>query len=400
MAPEQEQARAILHVDMDAFFASVEQHDYPQWRGLPVIVGAPPECRGVVSTCSYEARRFGVHSAMSAWQAKELCPEGIFVRPRMARYQVVSREIFRLFGEITPLVEGVSVDEAFLDVSGVRRLFGEPEAIARRIKARIRAELGLTCSVGVACNKFLAKLGSEECKPDGLFVVPRERQAMLAWLGAKPIAALWGVGPKLSARLAEAGLHRVRELQACDPKRLETLVTPGVAEHLLAIAFGRDGRAVEPVRDEKSYSREHTYAEDVESTEVLRRTLRAIAEDVGRRLREHGLWARTGRLKIRYAGFRTVTRQAAFAVPVCDDRALREMAWRLLAQHLEAGAAVRLIGFGAERLVSSPAPQGASEDLFAAEVAFSHPREREERLSSTLDALRRRYAGAFGQAED
>lgn len=385
--------RAILHVDMDAFFASIEQHDHPEWRGKPVIVGAPPDRRGVVSTCSYEARRFGVHSAMPSRQAAELCPEGIFVRPRMARYQEVSAAVFRIFEESTPFVEGLSCDEAFLDVTGVRGLLGDPETIASRLKARILSDLGLTCSVGVAPNKFLAKLASEERKPDGLFVVPPEGAPRLAWLGAKPIGALWGVGPKLAERLASADLRRVRDLQAVDPERLRGLTTPGVAEHLLAIAFGRDERPVTPEREEKSLSREHTYPEDVRSVETLRQTLREIALDVGRRLREAGVWAKTGRLKIRYAGFRTVTRQAAFPVPVCDDRALREMAWELLARHLDPETPVRLIGFGAENLTDSPSPYG-EDDLFASD-STAHPREREERLCATLDRLRERYASAF-----
>lgn len=381
--------RAILHVDMDAFYASVEQHDHPEWRGRPVIVGAPPNARGVVSTCSYEARRFGVHSAMPSRQAYELCPEGIYVRPRMERYQAVSDAIFRIFGEVTPLVEGLSVDEAFLDVSGVRRLFGEPETIARRVKARILGELGLTCSVGVAPNKFLAKLASEERKPDGLFVVPRDWQALLAWLGAKDVRALWGVGPKLADTLRLAGLATVRDLQCADPARLRALTTPAQAEHLLAIAFGRDSRPVETEREDKSLSREHTYPEDTLDRERLRRDLRELAEDVGRRLRQHGLWARTGRLKLRYAGFRTVTRQAPFPVPVCDDFALRDLAWELLERHLEPESPVRLIGFGADNLTNSPSPL-PPDDLFAHASAETHPRVRLERLCQTLDAIRMR----------
>lgn len=378
--------RAILHVDMDAFYASVEQHDHPEWKGLPVIVGAPPDARGVVSTCSYEARRFGVRSAMPSRQAYALCPQGIYVRPRMRRYQEVSAAVFRIFGDFTPLVEGLSVDEAFLDVSGVRRLFGAPEAVARRVKARILSELGLTCSVGVAPNKFLAKLASEERKPDGLFVVPHAPQALLSWLGAKDIRALWGVGPKLADTLRHAGLGTVRDLQCVAPTRLRALVTPAQAEHLLAIAFGRDTRPVETEHEEKSLSREHTYPEDTLNRETLRRDLRALAEDVGRRLRRHGLWARTGRLKLRYAGFRTVTRQASFPTPVCDDFALRDLAWALLDRHLEPDTPVRLIGFGAENLTDSPTPP-PSDDLFA-NAAAPHPRERLERLCRTLDALR------------
>ena len=379
---------------MDAFFAAVEQLDHPEWRGKSVVVGAPPNARGVVSTCSYEARRFGIRSAMPSRQAFQLCPEAIFVPPRMARYAEASEAVFRIFGEFTPEVEGVSVDEAFLDITSVRRLFGEPESIARAIKARIRKELGLTCSVGIAPNKFLAKLASEERKPDGLFCVPREESALLAWLGAKPIGALWGVGPKAAALLARQGFKRVRDLQCAEPQPLEALLGASLAAHLLAIAFGRDSRPVSTEHVDKSLSREQTYLEDVSDRERLRQDLLALAESVGRRLRAHGFWAKTGRLKLRYAGFRTVTRQQAFPVPVCDDFALRDLASALLERHLEEGTPVRLIGFGVEGLVSDPA-EGAPDDLFARAEAAAHPRERQERLSRTLDALRRRYPNRF-----
>ena len=381
----------ILHVDMDAFFAAVEQLDHPEWRGKPVIVGAPPDKRGVVSTCSYEARAFGVHSAMPSRQAYEKCPQGIFVRPRMARYKAVSEAVFAIFAHFTPLVEPLSIDEAFLDVTGVRRLFGPPEAIAAEIKARILAQVGLTCSVGVAPNKFLAKLASEERKPNGLFVVPADPRAILSWLAAKPLRALWGVGPKLAATLRAAGLTTVRDLQSSDPGRLRALVGPTLAEHLMAIAFGRDSRPVETGREEKSLSREHTYPDDTLDRETLRRDVRAIAEDVGRRLRALGLRARTARLKIRYAGFRTVTRQMPFPTPVCDDFALRDAACALLARHLEPNTPVRLLGFGVDNLTDS-ATDLPADDLFA--TLTPPPRQRQERLSRTLDALRARFGKA------
>ena len=381
----------ILHVDMDAFFAAVEQRDHPEWRGKPVIVGAPPDKRGVVSTCSYEARAFGVHSAMPSRQAYEKCPQGIFVRPRMARYKAVSEAVFAIFAHFTPLVEPLSIDEAFLDVTGVRRLFGPPEAIADEIKARILAQVGLTCSVGVAPNKFLAKLASEERKPNGLFVVPADPRAILSWLAAKPLRALWGVGPKLAATLRAAGLTTVRDLQSSDPERLRALVGPTLADHLMAIAFGRDSRPVETGREEKSLSREHTYPDDTLDRETLRRDVRAIAEDVGRRLRALGLRARTARLKIRYAGFRTVTRQMPFPTPVCDDFALRDAACALLARHLEPNTPVRLLGFGVDNLTDS-ATDLPADDLFATRPP--PPRPRQERLSRTLDALRARFGKA------
>lgn len=385
----------FLHIDMDAFFASVEQHDHPEWKGKPVIVGAPPDQRGVVSTCSYEARVFGVHSAMPSREAHERCPQGIYVRPRMRRYQEVSAQVFEVFNAFTPFVEPLSIDEAFLDVTGSQRLFGPPETIARKIKAQVLATTGLTCSVGIAPNKFLAKLASEERKPDGLFAVPTEQTAMLAWLGAKPLKAIWGVGPKLAQLLAAHGFHQVRDLQSVAPEKVRSILTPAAAEHLLNLAFGRDNRVIELEREEKSLSREHTFPEDVLDKAVLREELRRIAMDVGRRLRKAHLWGKTARIKIRYAGFRTVTRQKAFPTPVCDDFALRDAAWALLEQHLEPETPVRLIGFGAENLVDSPKP--LQEDLFAALEAA--PRERMERLSHTLDALRERFPEALGVKE-
>lgn len=389
--------RHILHIDMDAFYAAIEQRDHPEWRGKPVIVGSPPDKRGVVSTCSYEARRFGVRSAMASREAFERCPEGIFVKPRMEHYVAVSQSVFTIFNEITPLVEGLSVDEAFLDVTHVQRLWGTPKEIAQLIKTRIKHELGLTCSVGISTNKSLAKIASEERKPDGLFEVPREQQAMLTWLGQKPLKVLWGVGPKCATLLERAGLKMVRDLQSVNPGTLGQILTPLLAEHLLALAFGKDVRPVVTEHIEKSYSREHTYPEDTLDVEDLRRQLWEIAKDVGRRLREAGLWARTARIKIRYTGFRTVTRQQTLAFPVCDDFALRDAAWKLFDAHLEPSVPVRLIGFGADQLTASPSPYD-EDDLFANQVDCAHPRMKEETLSRTLDALRSRFGDAITDA--
>lgn len=382
--------RVILHIDMDAFFAAVEQHDHPEWKGKPVIVGSPPTQRGVVSTCSYEARAFGVHSAMPSQRAGQLCPDGIYVRPRMDRYQEVSRQVFAVFQDSAPIVEAVSVDEAFLDITGMERLKGSPKAIAEEIKARILEETGLTCSVGIAPNKFLAKLASEEMKPNGLFEVPRTPAALIHWLGQKPIQALWGVGPTLTAQLKGLGLHTVADLQRVNPDTLAAKTTPHIAHHLLNIAFGRDERPVNPEREDKSYSKEHTYLHDTTDREMLKQDLRKLSEIVGLRLREAGVWAKTAKIKIRYSDFHTVTRQMPFPVPSCDDIALREAAWSLLERHLLPEIPVRLIGFGAEHLTESP--QTISEDdLFSQMEAFAHPRAKEERLSRTLDALRKRY---------
>ncbi|MBR6802613.1 MAG: DNA polymerase IV [Kiritimatiellae bacterium] len=389
--------RAILHIDMDAFFASVEQQDHPQWRGKPVIVGALPGQRGVVSTCSYEARGFGVHSAMPSAKAVMCCPEGIFVKPRMTRYVEVSRAVFAIFSTYTPLVEGLSVDEAFLDVSHVQRLFGTPREIAQTIKRRIREELGLTCSVGIARNKSLAKIASEERKPDGLFEVPEDQVAMLSWLGKKPLRVLWGVGPKCAEVLERHSLKTVRDLQAVELKRLEEWLTPALAAHLHTLAFGKDARPLVMHQPDKSYSREHTYPEDILDRETMRYDLLHIAQDVGRRLREAGLWAKTGRLKIRYTGFRTVTRQVTFPWPLCDDFALRDAAWKLLDAYLEPEIPVRLIGFGVEHLTDSPSPYDA-DDLFATLSGEAHPRQRQETISKTMDQLRKRYGNAIRDA--
>lgn len=382
--------RVILHIDMDAFFAAVEQHDHPEWKGKPVIVGSPPTQRGVVSTCSYEARVFGVHSAMPSQRAGQLCPDGIYVRPRMDRYQEVSRRIFDIFHDAAPVVEGLSVDEAFLDITGMERLKGSPRAIAEEIKARILQETGLTCSVGIAPNKFLAKLASEEKKPDGLFEVPRDPAALIHWLGQKPIQALWGVGPALASQLAALGLRTVADLQRMNPETLTAATTPLISEHLLALAFGRDARPVTPEREDKSYSKEHTYLHDTADREELLRDLRRLSEIVGRRLREAGVWAKTAKIKIRYADFHTVTRQMPFPVPSCDDIALREAARQLLDRNLLPNVPVRLIGFGAEHLTASPQTI-PEDDLFSQVDTFAHPRAKEERLSHTLDALRKRY---------
>lgn len=377
--------RVILHVDMDAFFASVEQVDHPEWQGKPIIVGSDPKQRGVVSTCSYEARKFGVHSAMPSRQAFELCPEGIFVRPRMHRYQSASDAVFQIFEHFTPDVEALSIDEAFLDVSGSLRLFGDGLSIAKQIQTKIYETLKLTCSIGIAPNKFLAKLASEENKPNGIFSVPLDQAQLLAWLGKKSIRDLWGVGPKLATLLEAHNLKTIRDIQCCNPETLAIWTTPLLAQHLTEISFGRDNRKVMTNREEKSFSREHTYSQDTLDREVLRKELRWIAEDVGRRLREHNLWARTAKIKIRYTGFRTVTRQVTFSQPVCDDQALREMAWKLLDQNLEPDIPIRLVGFGVENFSNSP--QVEAEDLFTT----SPSRQRQEILSSTLDNLRKRY---------
>jgi DNA polymerase-4 len=373
--------RDIIHIDMDAFFAAVEQRDRPELRGKPVVVGAPPDQRGVVSTCSYEARAFGVRSAMPSREAGRRCPEAVFLPPDMPRYAAVSRQIFALFERFTPLVEAVSIDEAFLDVTGARRLFGEPAAIAEAIRAAIRQELGLTASAGVAGNKFLAKLAGEIRKPDGLTVVPRERAAVLAFLEPLPVGRLWGVGKVTCELLERHGYRTIGDLQRATEAALAAILGHHAAGHLLRLSFGEDERTVETEFEEKSISREHTFPVDCRDPETLRATLRDLVEDVGRRLREAGKYAGVGRLKLRWADFQTLTRQRTLPGPTCDDFALRRLAMELLAAE-PLIQPVRLIGFGVSGLTAERMEQLS---------LFEDPadrRDRDEKLCRAVDHLR------------
>jgi DNA polymerase-4 len=373
--------RTILHVDMDAFFAAVEQRDRPEWRGKPVIVGAPPDKRGVVSTCSYEARVFGVRSAMPSREAYRRCPHGIFVRCDMPRYAEASRRVFAIFERYSPLIEPVSIDEAFIDATGARTLFGDGRAIAEKIRAAVRAEVGITASVGVAHNKFLAKLASERAKPDGLFVMPRAREEIVGLLGALKVGSLWGVGRATGETLERAGFRTVGDIQRADPAHLERLLGESLAAHLSALAFGEDSRGVETEFEEKSLSREHTFTEDCRDRDAVRETLKELADEVGRRVRAHGRYATVGRLKLRWADFRTITRQAPFETAVCDDFSFRALALRLFdAERLV--QPVRLIGFGVGGFTDTRSEQLSLFD------AAPDVREKRERLCRTLDALR------------
>lgn len=374
--------RAILHVDMDAFYASVEVLDDPALRGRPVIVGGTPEGRGVVAAASYEARRYGVHSAMSAARARRLCPDGVFLRPRMARYVEVSERLFELLAEFTPLVEPLSIDEAFLDVTGCQRLFGPAAAIGRAVKRRVREELGLTASVGVAPNKFLAKLASDLEKPDGFVVI--EAAAAAARLAALPVGRLWGVGEVTQKRLAELGIALVRDLLARDPDELAA-VLGSHAHGLRELALGIDDRPVITDAEAKSIGAENTFAQDIAEADLLREELDALVERVGRRLRAAGQRARTVHLKARYPDFTTVTR--AITLPAATDQTaeLREAARGLLEERLgRRRRPLRLLGVSVSHL--EPAGAGQAE-------LFPDPRaRRDERLDRLLD----RVQGKFG----
>ena len=383
--------RTILHLDMDSFFAAIEQLDHPEWRGKPLVVGSPPDQRGVVSTASYEARVFGVHSAMPSRTAGRLCPHGIFVPPRMERYEEVSGQVMAIIGEFTPLVEQVSVDEAFMDVRGAMRIWPDPIALARELKRRIRERLQLTGSVGVATNKYLAKVASDLQKPDGLTVVPNEPDAIVRFLAPLPATKIWGIGKVSGARLAERGIQTIGQVQALDERALESIFGRSMARHVWELARGIDDRAVETGWDEKSISGEYTFGEDCRSLEAVRQVLLEQVERVGARMREAGKVARTAQIKVRFGDFTTITRQAPLPGATNADRALMDCAFRLFERERIARA-IRLIGFGVSNLApasASGAPP-AQPELFG-EMDPLPRRERDQRLDQAVDRLRRTF---------
>ncbi len=339
--------RKIVHLDMDAFYAAVEQRDNPALRGQPVVVGGRPEGRGVVAAASYEARRHGVRSAMPMATALRLCPKLVIVRPDFQHYRAVSREVMEILRACTPLVEPLSLDEAYLDVT--HNAWGEPLAqeVARKLKQQIREATGLTASAGVAPNKFLAKIASGWRKPDGLTVIAPER--VERFLQQLPVDALWGVGPVTAKKLKGAGIERVVDVRAADPQRLQQLVG-SLAEWLIALAQGEDHREVCPDRPTKSVSEESTYPEDLVDAELMRSEIEGMARAVAASLERKQLTARTVTIKVRYPDFTTVTRSHTCEPPSRDPARLAERAASLL-ERTEAGKRpVRLLGVGAHGL--------------------------------------------------
>jgi len=336
-------SRCIIHGDLDAFFASVEQLDNPDLRGRPVVVGGPPESRGVVAAASYEARAYGVHSAMAMRIALSLCPQAVRVSPRFQRYAEISKRVMDIFRQVTPLVEQMSMDEAFLDVSERVGKGWSPEEVAGTVKKRVRQEVGLTVSVGVASSKSVAKIASGLNKPDGLTVVPPggERQ----FLAPLPVQSLWGVGPKTAERLADDSITTIGDLAGQSEEWARSRFGARGA-YFVSLARGIDDRPVMVEHETKSVSVETTFPKDVDDPKALEASLRKLAENTARRLRRAGLRGRTIKLKLRLADFTTFTRQTTIARPTDSVEVILAEASGLLARELHAGHRFRLLGVG------------------------------------------------------
>ncbi len=371
----------ILHVDMDAFYAAVEQRDRPELRGRPVIVGGLASGRGVVCAASYEARKFGVHSAMPAATARRLCPEGVFVAPRMETYAAVSYQIREIFHRYTPLVEPLSLDEAFLDVTGSQQLFGSAERIGHRIKQDIRQELSLVASVGVAPNKFLAKIASDLEKPDAFVYVAAE--TVQQFLDPLPVGRLWGVGRITNQFLARSGIRTIRQLRELPAGTLEKWFGEQ-GHHLWMLAHGRDDREVVPDRSAKSLSHESTFPVDIREREVIESWLLELSDQVGRRLRRIDLRAKSVHIKVRYASFRTVTRSVTLEYPTSATADIGNAALQLYRERIDAShPPIRLLGVGTSQFANDVARQ---QSLFPTDGAAA-----QRRLDKATDAIREKF---------
>jgi len=377
--------RVILHVDMDAFYAAVEVRENPALAGKPLIIGHKGR-RGVVATCSYEARPFGVRSAMPSITAMRLCPQAVWLPGRMGLYLEVSRRIRKMLDDFTPLVEPLSIDEAFLDLTGIAAGLEEGAAAARRLKQRIERDERLTASVGVAPTKFLARLASDLEKPDGLVLFPLADVPKRLW--PLPVERLWGVGPKSAERLHALGIRRVHDLVVAGEGRLQAALGPAAAQHLLALARGDDPRAVISERDSKSISEERTFSVDKRGAEAIEAELLDRSDGVARALRREGLAARTVHIKVRTGDFTTWTRARTLPAPTCLAEEIYAAARDLFRTRIRLGGlGVRLIGVGASHFV----PRGAGQaDLFP-----DAARERSARVARATDALGDKYGEAI-----
>ncbi len=371
----------IIHVDMDAFFAAIEIRDNPELAGKPVIIGGKdPTKRGVVSTASYEARRFGIRSAMPLVEAYRRCPQGVFLDGNMKKYSIVSQNLMEILSNYTPLVEPLSLDEAFLDISGCQGLFGEPEEIAVKIKKEISEKLGLVASLGVAPNKFLAKLASDLEKPDGLVVITPEK--VRETLDKLPVERLWGVGEKTAAALKERGINYIGQIARMEMKFLEAQLgsTGRLIWHL---AQGIDDRPVEPEHEVKSVGREQTFLEDICDLNYLEAVLYYLAEDVGRRLRTKGLAGKVVTVKIRFKSFKTITRRKTLAEKTCWGADIFKAGKEIIKEQDLTGSYIRLVGISVSGLSKGNNNQ---PQLFSSEK-----KKKEEQMISTIDRLKNKF---------
>jgi DNA polymerase-4 len=382
-------ARTIVHVDMDAFFTSIEQLDFTEYRNRPVVVGADPQGgkgRGVVSAASYEARTYGVHSAMPISTAYRLCPQAVFVRPRMQRYGEISARVMELLSEFSPLIEQVSIDEAFLDCTGTLRLIGSPPVLGRKIKDRIREVTTLSASVGIASNKSVAKIASDLQKPDGLVIcAPGEEKRFLAQL---PLSSLWGAGKKTVERLKKIGYTKIGEVADSDSERLVGEFGK-MGLHLWELANGIDEREVSSSWERKSISEETTFEKDLGSDSHIVHVLFQIADSLSRKMRMQQLKGRTITLKIRLQGFETFTRSKTLSLSVDDTDTIREVSTELYSGFDRKGKRVRLIGIGVSNLNASDAEQLSLFDG----TQSGEDRVRNSRTDELLDKMKRLYGG-------
>ena len=346
----------ILHVDMDAFYASVSELEYPQYRGKPLVVGAG--ARGVVLSANYAARKYGIRAAMPVSRAQRMAPHAIFIPPDHERYSEVSRRVMEIFFDFTPLVEPLSLDEAFLDVSGAFRIFGDGRAIAAAIRERVQRQEKITCSVGIAASKFIAKLASGRCKPDGVLEIPPDR--VLTFLHPLPVGELWGVGPKTNEELQRLGLRTVADIANTPVETLKRALGEGAGESLYELAWGRDFREVITDAPEKSISAAETFAHDLEDREELLRELLRLAERVTRRLRTRELRAKTISLKVRFSDFTNISKAKTLPLPINGMHEVFEVARDLFISLRLDGARIRLLGISLENLTDE---SGSVEQL-------------------------------------
>lgn len=376
---------AIMHVDMDAFFAAVEQRDHPELQGKPVIVGGSKESRGVVSTASYEARQYGVHSAMPMAEAVRRCPQGVYLPVNMKKYRSVSAQIMRIFQRFTPEVEAISLDEAFLDITGSQKLFGTATEIGQQIKQMIQQELHLTASVGLSYNKFLAKLASDLDKPDGFYIILPEELAEKVW--PLPIRRMMGVGSKTAQLLEQMGIHTIGQLAKTDQGLLEHMLgKQGIFVHELS--HGIDNRKVESIRESKSVGRETTFPQDICDLYLLETILFTLTDDICHTLRSSGLRGRTVSIKIRYPNFQSITRAITLESYTASFEPVYGAVKSLMAQHYKDGTAVRLIGVTVSHL-KQDTQIVEQQDLFADQSTI----EKYNELNRVMDQINGKYGG-------